>query len=225
VETLLFFLIVLPDPTVCFLSKVILSKDGSLGTLAGVFFASGGLGYIFATVHHCVHWRFEEDIFNHRPIINELNKKQLVELDEKERTQLTPTNKVRMLTARETAESISLALWYSLLTDKHKLGTDAIDSLSSHAHALGTARIATVCAVVTTLGFSISHLTLSPYAYPIIIIPNILMPCLGIGIAWMFHDSYRRVALFAQKSYEMILDNECAKKKAENECAKKKASG
>ena len=69
VETLLFLFIVLPETTVSVLAKIS-DKDG-LGAIVGVFLASGGLGYIFAAVHHWVLWhcRFEEEVFDHRRVI------------------------------------------------------------------------------------------------------------------------------------------------------------
>jgi hypothetical protein len=196
VETLLFLYIVLPKFTMCILESF-RDKEG-LGAIVSVFFASGVLGYIFAAVHHWVrfHWHsLEKDIFNHQPVIKELCSAGRIRLSEDDLR--------RLESSRETAESISLAHWYLLLTEKTKLGTDGIDHLRNQAHALGTARIASCFALVSAVLLSWR------YGTPDCSLGSIaccsIMVLLGVVTILMFHNSYERVALFAQKAYDETL--------------------
>lgn len=166
VETLLFLYIVMPGFTVCIIENFH-DKEG-LGAIVGVFLASGGLGYIFAAVHHWVHW--------HLPLDGKLK-------------------------AREEEESNSLALWYSLLNEKHKLGTAGIEHLRSQAHALGTARIASCFALITTIiVLHWLHGTINISCWPIFGM-LILSGC----IIWIFHESYRRVNGFTENAFNKTL--------------------
>ena len=213
VETLLFLFIVMPEFTVCVLAK--LSDKHALGAIVGAFLVSGALGYIFAAVHHWVHWSccfecFDGKIFDHRPIIKKLRDKK-IPLDDEDSKRLNSSNKRE---ARETAESISLALWYRLLNKEHKLGTDGIDHLLNQAHALGTARIASVFALLTTIGLSMCHGTPDVcHLFPFI--RYVVMLILGVVIILIFDNQYRRVALFAQKAYDetltMLWDSDLSK--------------
>jgi hypothetical protein len=206
VETLLFLYIVMPGFTVCVLAK--LNDKHALGAIVGAFLVSGALGYIFAAVHHWVHWHlcFEEGIFDHRPIIKKLYAEQQyakkrIPLNKEELTRLNNEEK-----EREMAESISLALWYRYMKEKD-LGKEQIDLLGHQAHGLGTARIASIFAILTTVWLSVQHGTPNLCLWPII--RYVLMLCLGVGTIWMFHDAYRRVARFAQETYDKNLEYEC----------------
>lgn len=176
VETLLFLYIVMPKFTICILAKLI--HMNALGALGGVFLVSAALGYIFAAVHHWVHWHF--------PVNNDDNLE---------------------LGARETAMSDSLALWYSLLNKKHKLGTDGINQLLNQAHALGTARIASCFALVTTIVVLncvvVLHGTINLSCWSIFRL--IVMPILSICTIWIFTESYRRVDRFAENAFNKTL--------------------
>src|SRR3970040_1571748 len=84
IETLLFAYIILPEQTVCFLND----HFQELGAAAAVFLASGGLGFIFASIHHFVHWQpcfscFEKGIFDHRELVTKLHDSQQIVIDEK----------------------------------------------------------------------------------------------------------------------------------------------
>jgi hypothetical protein len=204
VETLLFLYIVLPEFAVCMVANF-RDKDG-LGAIVGVFLASGGLGYIFAAVHHYVQWhsRFDKEILNHSRIIEKLRHKEKIPFDNEDLARLDRADKADKRETRKIAESLSLALWYRLLKKEHKLGTNGIDQLRNQAHALGTARIASVFALVTTIGLSMWH-GIPDVCHLFPAIRYVVMLILGVGTIWMFDNSYRRVALFAQKAYDETL--------------------
>lgn len=71
--------------------------------------ASGGLGYIFASIHHWYLWSCEEELFDRRPVLKKLNSTQKVKLDQDDLAQLDGADTLK---ARETAQSISLAIWH-----------------------------------------------------------------------------------------------------------------
>jgi hypothetical protein len=225
VETLLFLLIVLPKPTICILSKI--SGKDALGASVGAFFASGALGYIFAAIHHWVLWCLpcDKDIFDHRTVIDKLHadndkliSSDFVGLKEVFGRYDDSIKSGKLKKQKKIAQSISLSLWYHFAEAKH-LGKNQIDHLGNQAHGLGTARIAsffaffTAFSIITTVWLPshdfISFFWLTRYA---------LLFFLGLGTIWIFDDAYRRVAAFAQETYDITLENECAK----NECAKNK---
>jgi hypothetical protein len=219
VETLLFLYIVLPEPTVCVLSKV--SEKDAFGAIVGVFLASGGLGYIFAAVHHWFLWRFEKGIFDHRTIIkklradnNKLIPSDFVGLEEifKQYDESVKSGKVEK--QKRIAQSISLALWYHFSKDQH-LGKDGIDHLGNQAHGFGAARIASFFAFITALALVTTVWLTSHEATNLewLITRYVLLFFLGLSIIWIFDGAYRRVAGFAQETYDITLENECARKK------------
>lgn len=143
IETLLFAYIILPEQTVCFLNDHF--KD--LGTAAAVFLASGGLGFIFASIHHFVHWQpcFScfENTFDHRIVINKLHASQLIDPTIWEEINKNYSNQTK---AKMEALKHSQSLWYKLLKPR-RAGKVAIDNLGHRAQGLGAARIASVFAL------------------------------------------------------------------------------
>lgn len=199
VETLLFLFIVMPEFTVCVLAK--LSDKHALGASVSAFLASSGaLGYIFAAVHHRATLRCEKRILDQREIVKKLCIPEgLIKLDHETMSQLDEDTQE----ARQIAESISLSNWYRLLTKKHKFGTDGIDRLKSQAHALGTARTASVFALVTTVLLSWWYGTPNLCWWPIT--RFFLMVLLGGAAIYIFHYNYQRVLQFAQDAFNDTL--------------------
>jgi hypothetical protein len=199
VETLLFAYIILPEQTGCFLNDHF--KD--LGTAATVFLASGGLGFIFASIHHFVHWQpcfsyFEEDIFDHRKVIKKLRDSQLIELDE---MTLEKINCSHQTIAKMEALKHSQSLWYELLKPRHA-GKVAIDNLGHLAQGLGAARIASVFALFSAICLM---QYVSPMYEPCAIARTLLMLFISISVIYMFHTGYRRVADLAHDQYTITL--------------------
>lgn len=194
VETLLFLIIALPEPTVRILVEI--SSKDALGTIAGVLLASGGLGFIFSSIHHLCLWRFEKDVFDHRQIIQKLYLMKKITLDNEDIDVLGVTGTLKdTLEAREIAQSLSLAVWYRRLKPNQP-GKDQLALLGNQAHSLGTARFASIFAIFTTVGLCIRYETLQLEPWPIILILS-----LGVFSFCTFHIGYKRVARFAQKIY------------------------
>lgn len=216
VETLLFLFILLPEPTLCVLSKVI-SKE-ALGTSVAAFLASGALGYIFAAIHHFVHWlpcclRFEKDIFNHKEVIDTLLKANLISpsgFDIDKRIEQYNKDEKTSIEKRKIAESISMALWNYFAKDEH-LGKNQIDHLGNQAHGLGAARIASLFALITAILVAVFYGTLDfDWCLALRFVLTVILGCFFVC---MFHKAYVRVAFLAHETYTMILQNECAKPK------------
>ena len=140
VLTFLWLFIVFPEWTNSQI-RDLAAKDSIGVALAGLF-ASGVLGYVFATCHHLLHWRFDEGILDHRPLINRLRKNGQMS---------NPPNNSEV--TRTEALQRSFALWYQCV--KNGSITDAADkkvsSLGDQTHGLCAARVASLFALVTAL--------------------------------------------------------------------------
>lgn len=213
-ETLLFLLILMPDPTLYVLSKVSI-KDNALGTSVAAFFASGALGYIFHAVHHSVHWSrcfscLEKSIFDHQKVIDRLREARLMPpigfdgIDGyiKRYEDANDPVKKQML-----AESISLALWYHFVESK-SLKTDTFDLLGNQAHGLGAARIASVFAFFTTFVIGLYTLHGTPnfvWCHTDTLVrcgAVLILSCCAICV---FHGGYRRVSEIEHEAYIITL--------------------
>lgn len=185
--TLLWLFIVDPGVT----SKIFgIIEESALGAALGGLLMSGGLGYILATIHHNWHAKYDEDILDHSPLIKSLG--------------FCPDS-------REEALVISTALWCQM-RDKEYI-KDAtfkkLESFGNQVHALGTARVASIFALMVAVMFSI------PFGPSV---NFIIMYLLGISVFIMFDLAYRRVGIFAQGVYDQIFYE------AYDECLSKHAS-
>jgi hypothetical protein len=197
VETLVLLTIAFPEFAVGLLEAF--SGKDAIGAIAGTFLASGALGYIFASFHHWYLWHFEEDVFDHRQIITKLREMQKITLDEEDVMLLVGTDTLK---ARERAQSISLGLWYYHLKSRQPW-KDQLEHLGNQAHGLGTARVASIFAVLTTMGLCMRYGTLKCDVGPIF--SYVLMIALGGFICYVFHVGYSRVARFAHTIYGKAL--------------------
>ncbi len=202
IETLLFAYIVLPEQTVCFLND----HFQELGAVAAVLLASGGLGFIFASIHHFVHWqpcfsRFEKGIFDHRKVIKKLHDSQLIDpIIWGEISNCPHQTKAKMKALKH-----SQSLWYKLLKPR-RAGKVAIDNLGHRAQGLGAARIASVFAFFSAIFLSMRYGT--PTFEPCAIARTLLMLFIGIFAIYMFHTGYRRIAKLAHSQYTITLCKE-----------------
>ena len=191
-EVILCLFIVFPDWTTTQLSALT-GKDG-LGVILGSIFASGALGYIFATVHHFCHWSIDEDILNHVPLIERLIQKGLIPKEAE--------------VDREKALIVSMALWYERAGEGRSIDIVAdkkLVSLGDITHGLGTARIASVFAFVTVLGFCVDLGTI--HCEWESVIRTILMLLITIGMIVLFWNGYSRAGRLAQGIYDTILES------------------
>jgi hypothetical protein len=202
VETALLLLIIFPDWMYSQLTS--LAAKDSLGVALASLFASGALGYIFATAHHWCHWYapFDKGVLDHSPMINRLLENGHI------------PNQYKRTVNRAEALEISLALWYQRIKPDGPIGGAAdkkLTSLGDHTHGLGAVRVASFFALMTSLAFC---LMIGRFSFQFeTIIRFVIMLALGIGVTYLFHDAYRRVGKLAQGLYERILQETLAKER------------
>lgn len=201
VETLLLLWIIDPQWVQCIIANLF-EKD-SLGAILGSVLAFGALGYIFATIHHELHWI---------PPINRICKNRQDGLIHRicclptfDHTPIAQSKYSDWEGTREDAMAISYAYWYSQMREG-KIADAAdkkVGSLGDQAHGLGAARVASWLALATailycfTLEFHIKQMGLA--------CRYIIMLIIGILMISLFHRGYQRVAKIAHKTYREIL--------------------
>jgi hypothetical protein len=190
VEVAVFASLVLPDVAAKAVAKA--SDENGLAVALGGLLASGGLGYIFASAHHFVHWRLPSDnnIINHTPNIRRL-------MDER----IIPQQPVD----RRAALDLTLEFWYQRLGSDKVIAAadDRIAALGDLAHAAGAARLASVAALATTLYICWLEGTLTSELEPVF--RFILMLVLSSFCILLFHDSYARTGKIGQTLYDRVL--------------------
>jgi MFS family permease len=195
VLTALWLFILLPEWTQSQM-RYLAAKD-SIGIAFGGLFASGVLGYIFATAHHWWHWHVDKGILDHQPLINRLVVGGLISNQPRDNT-----------FTRVEALELSLALWYQRVRHDGLIADAAnkkVTSLGDHAHGLGAARVASSFALITALLVSFAIGTFRLQCEPMIRFA--LMLLLAVGVVYLFHDAYRRVGKIAQGIYDTVLQN------------------
>jgi hypothetical protein len=202
VETIAGLFIVFPEWTRLQLAGS--AKEGNLGIVIGAIFVSGALGYIFATVHHWWHWRFDRGILDHRSLVTRLRERGLIPdtLDQPDRRQ---------------ALVLSMVLWYERVRENGAIQSVAekkLTSLGDSIHGLGAARVASVFALATILGFCVTIGAFRPDVESVA--RFIAMLVLTLGMTLLFHGSYRNVGEIAQGVYEGILENALAEEHHQN---------
>jgi hypothetical protein len=187
------------------------SQGNSVATIIGVLFASGALGYLFATIHHWGHWHLpsDENIINHTECIKSLREKGLIP---------PPPAKSEQNPRLEAFITLSV-LWFERLnTEKSLIGNAAerVAIFGDLAHSAGTARIASVFALLVSFFVWGHHV----FARSITAIPDwcligrfIVMLALGVVIVWLFHDTYKRTGQMSQRIHDQILLDALEKEK------------
>jgi hypothetical protein len=224
VETLVFVFLVFPEWVLTTLTSVFTKESGTGLAIAGVF-ASGALGYIFATIHHWILWhlRCERDILNHSAMVNRLLRGQAV-LGDCRNTEVD----------REVAFQIVIALWHQRIRGDGKSETksdvkaedkvgsitkatnEKLSSLGDQLHGLGAARVASAAALLVT-SFSCGALVGRgkvgcDFGSWVLFILAVAVVCvLGWLAIKVFTDGYRRVARHAQGVFERVLEEALTK--------------
>jgi hypothetical protein len=179
-------------------------KDSGVGFLIAAVAASGGLGLIFSSIHQCIHWRKGREMIDHRLVIKRLVDNRILRLQEKVAEHLSC----------EEAWIIYSTLWHQRLKDNKRIESAAAraDDMVDIMHSMGTARVASVTAVIFVPAFAIMyHLQTDGLSW------------FGCGIAlfitivtfFTFHLSYYRSARMTQGLLDEMLSDalvaECSK--------------
>jgi hypothetical protein len=194
-----FFLwIAMPAWTMDILKACIFLPGNSIALAVGSLLASGALGYLFATLHHCCHWHSptDQNVINHTDKIAALRK-----------TGLIPPSKHTQISPRLEALITISVLWFERLESGGPIGNseERVAAFGDLAHAAGTARVATACALLVAVLVSMFYGNWAPS------FPNtlryIVMLGLGAAITKLFHDAYCRTGIISQHIYEDILED------------------
>lgn len=194
IETSFFLWIVLPDWTSQVLSSALTLS--SLGGVLAATLASGAIGYVFATLHHWLHWHSPTDlnIIDHTQAIRDLRRDGVLpnrDADEHPRLEAFDTM---------TAE------WSIRSTDGTPCAnaTERARAFGDLAHSAGTARVASALALLTaiTTCMIVAKWTTTTPA----VLRYIFMLLLGILLTALFHETYRRTGGMGQRFYERVLE-------------------
>jgi hypothetical protein len=178
----------------------IAAKDG-LGAALSSILAIGALGYVFATVHHELHWicpHYFGGVFDHSELVK----------------RVIPSEPN---VTRDEAAPISYALWYQHVVGVTVYGEGAdkkVCSLGDQTHGFGAACVASAFAVFTTLAVCWTIGTFSCDWRSVL--RFLIMLTIGGVAVFCFHRAYRRVGKTAQRTYERILEEALKKQNLAN---------
>jgi len=188
VETFGLLYIVLPSVAVDTV-KDLNAKD-NLGFVVATLVASGGLGFLFSSIHHWLHWLTDLELMNHTAFIDKYGHES------------EPCKSKRQ--KKKVAQIKFWALWYTRFPQKDQfdVAEKKTVTLGDLAHAIGAARIASVFALVTVLIVCFQEELCLDFW------PTVRFICflfIGIFLVLLFDNSYRRVSKIAQGVTERIL--------------------
>ncbi len=231
VLTILMMLIIFPEWALERLAYFA-SKD-SLGATLGSILAIGALGYLFATIHHWLHWRewrnsfgkwlSGQGVLDHSGLIKRLREKHLI--SQADTTTATaapgaanPPSATTTPTIRLEAEEFSFALWYERL-DKPPIqeADKKLSALGDSTRGLGAAAVACFSAAATALWIC---LTAGKFSFEFeSILRFVLAFAIGLLSAILFQDAYQRTGKRSQQIYDSILERALEKEDLEKKAA------
>jgi len=109
----LVFLLWLLRPELVGPRLVAVKKEAGLALVAGSVFASGGLGLIFSSIHHVIHWRQGTLFVDHRLHLERLVKAGILELPDVGKDKGEQCAYIGRLTC-EASWMVSVAIWNQL---------------------------------------------------------------------------------------------------------------
>jgi hypothetical protein len=133
-----------------------LSSDKGIGILIATLLGSGGLGFVFSIFHHSLlwrgHWRWITGPMDYRDLIERLRRRNLLRLLDAQSGDVLNSDRAP---DRFVAWAIVTALWHErVMTSEEeednmiKSAEPRADSLTNLVHSMGTARIASLSAVL-----------------------------------------------------------------------------
>jgi hypothetical protein len=205
VQTLLILWILIPDWTLNIIAK--LRADTGIGIVIAALFGSGGIGFIFSTVHHVILWQCRSRWFtgplDHRGLIDRLRSRNVLCL-------LDPQNGVALPASlkpdRFEAWAIVAALWHERIatskwvSKKIKSAEPRSDSLANLVHSLGAARVASIVAVILAFAIFTRNYEL-PFETWRFIITGVIV----LALLYFYQTAYWQAGLAAQRVVEQVL--------------------
>lgn len=206
--TLFLVWIVLPEWTSSILKEQVFAKGSSVAIIIGSVFASGAIGYLFATIHHWCHWHspFDRNVIDHTVQAASLREKGLIP------PLADPPADFRI----EALTTISV-LWFERLGEGNQVANseDRVAAFGDLSHGAGTARVASAFALLVAVLVCTHYGRWDPslsnmWHY-------IVMVILGCLTIWLFHDAYRRTGRISQQLYDQILEHALLEEKKRDE--------
>jgi hypothetical protein len=206
VQALILFWFALPAWTAATLIKPLSGTNSAFAIALASIFVSGAIGYVFATIHHWLHWNSPTDrnVIDHTDAIAALRRDAL----------LPPPRARSPHNARLEAFDTMSAAWFQRLQPGESMGNAErrVAVFSDLAHAAGAARVASAFSLLTVLGTCLIVAHWSPT------FPHTLrfaaMLAWGLFLPLLFHDAYRRTGSMAQRLYDTILEDVLRSKSA-----------
>ncbi|MBI3657348.1 MAG: hypothetical protein HY232_13095 [Acidobacteria bacterium] len=194
VEIFIFLLILFPDWTLCKLSSI-KEKEG-LALVAASIFASGGLGYLFSSIHHTIRWWWCP-VINHKELILSLTAGNFLALRNQADNTLIDQTTLKNLTLPD-AWIIASTLWFNRLkTSEVIAGADSrTASLVDLSHSLGTLRISCVTAFMATLWIASNIGWFDLHCEPVLRFSAFIF--LFFVLLCIHQCSHKKTALFAE---------------------------
>jgi hypothetical protein len=207
IELSVLFLILRPDRFRDFMD--LFKGDKGIGVLIAGFLGSGGLGYIFSSVHHNIHAWEGSPAMNHKNVIKRLVAERILILRHDDEKPLDPAN-----LTRSDAWIILTSLWHERTNEGTKIANmeKRTRDLVDQVHALGASRIAAVCAPAAAflLAAKSGHLDLG--TIPVLLF--LLAVFIALFMFETFQIGYRRTARYAQGVIDQVLTDTLLAEKA-----------
>jgi hypothetical protein len=202
-ETLLLLLILIPDWTTQQLKENFRNESG-IGLAITVLLGSGGLGFMFSTIHHYLYWHFPgiHPGPDYVGWVQVLRSRNLIQLRES-RTFI----EAEYGWPKEQIEAWSLitGLWHERIgTNKTILAANPrADTLANIVHSIGAATVAMFFALITSIYIATQVSTFSLDCGPVLRFISTLL--IG-GVLVMIHElSHRDVVGIANRFVEQVM--------------------
>jgi len=198
VQMVLFLWLLIPTWTQDNVLHPIVNSGIGLATI--LLFGSGGIGFIFGVIHHHVHAHFGS--VDQAGTVNRLRGRNIIRLIDTESG--NEFNNGYRIT-RLNAWIIVTAIWHERIKTNKKIksANTRTDSLADMTHSTGTARVASVCAWLLTLGIAMNTFQISFKGVDIL--HFVIMNMIAFMLMTVFHCAYKRTGASVERVVEGVL--------------------
>lgn len=193
-----------------------LSTD-NIGVVIGLLLASGGIGFLLSTIHHCLYWtQFYEwlrIVVDHRAMLKKVREIKLLELQLQDKQLQDKSELETRPLSRAGAWRVVCSIWHERRTSSKRIegANPRVDSLTDIMHGAGTSFVGSILALLMWLYI---HQRVSGH------LPSLYSWILPI-IFVLFHlSNFRQTVPYCQGVIEMVLWDELQAQKKCNEPVK-----
>jgi hypothetical protein len=183
---------------------IVADKQGIGFVVAGLL-GSGALGFVFAVIHHGLHWNARLSPIDYGELIRSLARAgavNVVALDKEGKSSSVDPDTID----RGLGWAILSSVWYSAESKSPiRRAERRIASLSDTVHSVGTARVAAIGALVVALVVASRVSVVSAQGWPLF--RFVVAMCWGIVVVVFFHRTYSRTGALAQSIIEQVFAN------------------